>query len=769
MARLTRYIATALLVLTSFVCGAQETISKGDLPDPRASVDQNPVSIGDVPIATTTPGRTRIVAHPSSVNAEQDRQSGRIELQEKTPEKQKAPEQLNDFQNFLFENTGTVFPVFGSEFFEGAPSTFAPIGNNPVPSDYPLGPGDQIVIRGTGAIEIDATLTIDRNGRINLPSIGPVQLAGVQASQAERVVQSTVDRFYRGVKINVSFGQLRAITIYVVGQASHPGTYTVSSASTLISALFASGGPNRNGSLRHIQLRRNGRTEADLDLYAFIANGNKTGDLRLLDGDTVYIPPARGYVALIGKVNQPAIYELSDTQETLGSILEKAGGMSVLADPHRVYMERIDNSKNKPRSVQHFDMERQLSTLSLQNGDVLNFLSLTPQFENAVTLRGNVDQPLRVPFRAGMKVRDLIPGREFLVRRKSLQLQNSTARANISEGSVLAASVGNLLDEPNWDYAVVERVRRPELKVELLPFNLGQALDHPEGPENVELRPGDTVTVFSQDDIAVPAKKRKVIVRVEGEVAVPGVYQMTPGDTVHQLLVRAGGPTNDAYVFGTGFYREQVRIDQTANLARTVERFTSQIQQQQSQLLANSVAANSGEASLLAARRQADQEDARAFLERLRALQPTGRIALKIDPDRQTFAQLPRLKLENGDRLVIPKRPDFVYMFGAINLQSSLLWEPGLTVGDYLNRAGISPEADEDHIAVLRADGSVANYQKSWLSPLRRLVIMPGDVIMVPPKGSRESGWTRFIGGVKDLAQILANFGLGAAAIKTLR
>jgi protein involved in polysaccharide export with SLBB domain len=203
---------------------------------------------------------------------------------------QNAP--LSEFQKFIEDNTGKVLPIFGSEFFANAPSTFAPILNSPVPGEYPLGPGDELMIRGWGTIDIDFRATIDRNGTINIPTIGAVVLAGVKAGEAENVIRNAVARLYKGVTVSVNFGQLRAITVYVVGQASRPGTYTVSSLSTLVTALFASGGPNANGSMRRVQVKRGGKVAAELDLYAFIAKGDKSADIKLQDGDTIYIPPA---------------------------------------------------------------------------------------------------------------------------------------------------------------------------------------------------------------------------------------------------------------------------------------------------------------------------------------------------------------------------------------------------------------------------------------------------------------------------------------------
>lgn len=683
----------------------------------------------------------------------------------------------SEFQKFIAENTGQSLPIFGSEFFANSPSTFAPIANTPVPADYPLGPGDQLLIRGWGTIDIDYRATIDRNGTISMPTIGTVVLAGVKASEAEAIIHSAVARLYKGVTVSVTFGQLRAITVYVVGQAQRPGTYTVSSLSTLVTALFASGGPNSNGSMRHVQVKRGGKVAAELDLYSFIGKGDKSADIKLRDGDTLYIPQAGSYVALVGKVNAPAVYELKTDGDTIESLLDYAGGLPVVADPRRAFLERINAEKNHPRSVEEFALDSQGLKRTLKNGDVLNITSITPDFANAVVLRGNVDQPVRAPFKQGMRISDLVPNREYLITRASVKRQNSVIATgdndkvtNEKEESI-AARIGGLLDPINWDYAVIERVNRADLSVNLIPFNLGNVFANPAGPDNVQLQPGDTVTIFSQYDVAVPMDKRRVFVRIEGEVKVPGVYQMTAGDTMQTLLAKAGGPTSNAYFFGTEFYRETVRRQQQANLERAADKLEAQLRSEQAKGLANTRELASTDAAVLQAQRQAEMDVARETIARFRHMRANGRIAFGLDPSERSFARLPQLKLENSDRLVVPARPEFVNVFGAVNVEASALWRPNARVSDYLKNAGMTPDADVDNVFVMRADGSVVSAEsKGWFfGGIGGLDVMPGDSIVIPQKIDRETRWTAFMRNTREWAQIFANFGLGAAAIKTLR
>jgi protein involved in polysaccharide export with SLBB domain len=684
-------------------------------------------------------------------------------------------EPQSEFQKFVSDSTGLALPIFGAAFFANAPSTFAPVTNAPVVGDYALGPGDELMVRGWGSIDIDYRAMIDRNGLISIPTIGSVPLAGVRARDAEAVIRNAVARLYKGVTVNVNFGRLRSITVYVVGQASRPGTYNVSSLSTLVTALFASGGPNANGSMRHVQIKRGGRVAAELDLYSFIGKGDKSTDMKLQDGDTIFIPAATGHVALVGKVNSPAIYELKSATDTVESLLDYAGGMPVVADPRRAFLERVDANRNQPRSVEQFALNDEGLKRTLKDGDVLNVTSITPDFSNAVVLRGNVDQPVRAPFKTGMRISDLIPNRQYLLTRNSIKRQNgvvigaSDERQTNEAADNIASRIGSLVDEINWDYAVVERINRADLSVSLVPFNLGNIFTNPAGPDNVQLQPGDTVTIFSQKDVAVPMEKRRIFVRVEGEVTVPGVYQMTAGESLQTLLAKAGGPTNNAYLFGTAFYREEVRRQQELNLEKAATRLESQARAEQTRAVSN--VNSTTDAALLEARRQAELLAATQAIARVRQLKPSGRIAFGLDPRDKRFAVLPQLKLENGDRLVVPSQPAFVNVFGAVNAETSPLWRPNSRVSDYLKLSGMTVDADEENIFILRVDGSVVSRNSGgWFSGgFGGTEVMPGDSIVVPEKFDKETRWSKFMAGTREWAQIFANFGLGAAAIKTLR
>ncbi|PIT72534.1 hypothetical protein B9Z42_12695 [Limnohabitans sp. B9-3] len=752
------------------------------------------------------------------------------------------PLKPNDFQKFVLETTGFKLPLYGQSFFDNVQSSqrpggnpFAPIDNAPVTSDYPLGPGDQVIIRGWGSIDIDVRTTIDRNGMVTLPRVGAVQLAGVKAGQAEGVLHNAVGKYYKDFQLSVSLGSLRSITVYVVGQARRPGSYTLSSVSTLASGLFATGGPNANGSMRRVQLKRAGQVVTELDLYSFLSQGSNGADAKLIDGDVIFIPPAAGHIAMVGKVNNPAVYELKSTSETLEQLLSVAGGVPVVADPRRVTLERINANLNQPRSVEGFALDAAGLKTALKNGDLLTVQAINPEMANAVTLRGNVAQATRLPWREGMRVTDLIPNKEALISRDSIRRQNealfdgnqreralreremipddlladpqleaqidrqsregvisatqsgnTAASKNTRElrdarqarlfsqqrlGSSalsLSESIGNSYDEINWEYALIERLNRQDMSVSLVPFNLGRVLANAKDPDNQVLQPGDVVTVFSVNDMRVPMAKRRAMVRIEGEVASPGVYQVKPGETLTTVLQRAGGLTHDAYLFGASFYREDVRKSQTENLEKLIRRLEAESSASVAQI-SQSMGAST-DASLAQARILAAQQAQRQSIDRVRSLKPEGRIAMDMPADMFNYVnKLPDLRLQNGDRFVVPSRPDFVYVFGSVNTESALLYKADQSVEQYLKVAGVSQSADRDGVILIRADGSAVTSTGTWGNPVLSTKVMPGDTIVMPEKLDREATWSAVIRNTKDITQILYQLGLGAAAYKTLR
>ena len=666
--------------------------------------------------------------------------------------------QRNEFQDFIAQSVGSRLPLYGYDLFLAAPSTFAPVENIPVTPDYIVGPGDELLIRAWGQIDVDYRAVVDRNGLINIPRVGSIPVAGVPYKDITAHVRTAVSRNFRNFELMVTMGQLRSIQIFVVGQARRPGSYTVSSLSTLVNAVFSAGGPSSRGSLRSIQLKRGESVVAELDLYDLIAFGDKSRDAPLLPGDVIYFPPIGPLVALSGSVNNPAIFELK-RQTNVGQLLDLAGGLTTTAQLRRASIERIDDRET--RTVDQFSLDYDGLRRRIKDGDLVSVFSISPRFENAVTLRGKVAAPLRYPYKPGMRVRDLIPERDALITADYYARKNLAVRIEALPQGQLAYDVRRLADEINWDYAVIERQKQADLTTELIPFNLGKVVLENDAVANLPLMPGDIVTVFSKTDVAAPAGRRPVVVSLEGEFNVAGVYQAQPKETLRQLVVRVGGLTERAYVFGAHFMRESTRREQEERLGQALDRLEADVQRA-AVARAQSVVAPEDAAAL---KQQAEAQQ--ALVTRLRTLRPTGRIVLEL-PENATLAHLPDIELEDGDRLVIPHLPSQVSVFGTVFNESSFLYKADKSVSDYLSLAGgPRKQADKANIYVLRADGSVVSRRQSGFlsTSFGGARLMPGDAIVVPEDFER----TTWMKDLKDWTQIFFQFGLGVAALEVLR
>lgn len=319
-----------------------------------------------------------------------------------------------EFEQIVADTVGRALPLFGQSLFDQPPSTFAPTDHTQVPGDYVVGPGDELQVRIWGQINADLRVVVDRSGQVYIPHVGDIVVAGVRYSELEAHLKSAVLKVYRNFSLTANIGRIRSIQVFVVGQARYPGTYTISSLSTLVNAIFASGGPSPQGSLRDVQAQRDGKTIAHLDLYDLLVKGDKSKDVHLQNGDVLYFPPVGPLVAMAGSVNTPAIYEVRK-DSLVADLIEIAGGLSTMADSTKVTVERIGPQQS--RSVMEFPLDAQSRALPLHDGDIVRVLSIVPRFNNAVTLRGNVVNPGRYPWKPGMRIRDLIPDAQTLLTR----------------------------------------------------------------------------------------------------------------------------------------------------------------------------------------------------------------------------------------------------------------------------------------------------------------------------------------------------------------
>lgn len=298
---------------------------------------------------------------------------------------------------------------FGYELFAGRPTTFAPVTEIPLPSEYIIGPGDVIKLQLFGKENEQLELPVTRDGAVQMTDTGPIVVAGMAFEDVRTLLKERVQQKYIGTQASVSLGELRSMRVFVLGEARHPGSYTVSSLSTMTNALLVSGGVKTSGSLRQVQLKRDGEVIGTLDLYDLLLNGDTASDQRLQSGDTLFIPPVGETVAVEGEVRRPAIYELKG-DETLADMIAMAGGYTRDAAPAYTRLERVDDRRR--RSLESVDLTQGAARRqSVRQGDKVIIKSLSDITEGFVALRGSAERPGKREFRPGMRLSDLIGDR----------------------------------------------------------------------------------------------------------------------------------------------------------------------------------------------------------------------------------------------------------------------------------------------------------------------------------------------------------------------
>jgi protein involved in polysaccharide export with SLBB domain len=416
---------------------------------------------------------------------------------------------------------------FGYDLFEGAPSTFAPVSDIQVPMDYLVGPGDTLNVQLYGNEPATYELTVGRDGRINFPKLGPIMVSGMTFDRARATIEQNVNEKLIGSRVSVTMGDLRSIRVFVLGEAQKPGSFTVSGLSTMTNALFVSGGVKKIGSLRHIELKRNGKLITVLDLYDLLLHGDTSHDQQLMPGDVIFIPPIGSTVSVYGAVRRPAIYELK-SEKNVDDVVDLAGGLLPDADGKLVQVERILPSRS--RQMHNVDLTTDAGrSTAMANGDKLKIPAIRPTLENSVVLQGYVFRPGSFEFHAGLRLSDVLPSFDEL--------------------------------RPNADrhYIMIRREVPPEEKVEVISADLESALRGRGGAADPELRPRDQIFVFnlsaSRERVVAPVirdlelqgtpDKPAQIVSVDGRVKAPGRYPLEPAMRVSDLI-RAGGSLEDS-------------------------------------------------------------------------------------------------------------------------------------------------------------------------------------------------------------------------------
>lgn len=623
-------ISAFLLGSTSTFAIAQE-VSASDLAKAQALESMNsanPLSSPSLPNIRSRPELTRAptARKPKAVKPRADEEEEEVK---------------SAFQIFSEGVTGKELVIFGKDLFSEVPYTYSPSEVTQVNQEYVIGSGDELQVRGWGMVDIDVNAVVDRNGAIFIPRVGSVKVSGVQYKDLQGYLKKAVGKIYSNFELTASISQVRALQIYVVGHAVRPGTYTLSAMSSLLNAVFSSGGPNATGSMRNIQLKRGSQTVSTFDLYDMLVKGDKSTDITLRDGDVIYIPEVGPQVALTGNVKQPAIFELKG-KANLAEVMAWAGGFDSAAETKQVVVEK------------------------------------------------NIENQYKI-------IADVIA-------------EKAATNSQLS---------------------------------------------------SIPVNPADVLRVFSPGAVPVQAQIKNEYVRISGEAAQSGIFLLKKGETLRELMARLGGVNEIGYLYGVQLNRDSVRKTQQLKLNEIADRFERDMESNAAQRFsASSDPAN-------AAKLAAEVEQQRRLVQKLRTVKAEGRIVLDLPGMDTQVKNLPDLPLQDGDSIVIPRRPGTVEVLGSVFQQNSFIYRPQKTVSDYVQQAGgVTEGGDKSSMYVLHADGTAKSARSAgWLGGIGSTDLSPGDIVVVPEKIDRST----FMQSLKDWTSIFYQFGLGAAGLKVLK
>jgi protein involved in polysaccharide export with SLBB domain len=659
---------------------------------------------------------------------------------------------------------------FGYDFFKNSLVTAQAAENLPVGGDYILGPGDSLQIDLWGSIHGRSQVEVDRNGEITIPKAGILKVWGLNYGQAREAIDKAIGRYYKGYELNVTLGKLRTIQVFVVGEVESPGVYSVGSLATVINALSTAGGPSRNGSLRAIKVLKGGKVSQEVDLYDIFLSGDRSRDIRLENGDTIFVPVIGPVAAVAGEVKRAGIYELKD-KSTLRQVLDMAGGITASGNKGRVQVERIEADGKRVTldyEAKEGDPAGKLGTVYIEDRDMVKVFAVSPVMRQVVQLTGNVVRPGDYQFRPGMKVSDLIPGFDALL-----------------PDSYLGA-------------AAVTRVTFPEMHKEVVSFNLEKALNG-DAKENIVLREQDVVKVFSRWDmqerpvvsisgqvanpgtydyfenmtirdliVASGSLKRNAFldnaeltrvvledgkarservdvnlaqvlvgdpgnnlvlqpddafivrgaenwleaqdrfVTLSGEVKFPGTYSISKGEKLSSVIERAGGFADRAYLKGAKFTRKSVQELQQKRLTEVLEKTEFDIMQKQGEVA--SVAASREELEAT----KASLDGLMKSVQKLKERKAEGRVVIHLAA-LDEFKNSPYdLETMGGDVLDIPQESKVVNVLGYVYNSTSFVHMPDKNISYYMKKAGgTTRDAEEDDMYLVKADGTVVSKQQS--------------------------------------------------------
>jgi len=657
---------------------------------------------------------------------------------------------------------------FGYDFFTNSGS--ASQENVPVGADYVVGPGDALRVDVWGSLQARYQLVVDRNGEITIPKVGAIKVWGLNYDQLRAVIDKAMSRYFRGYELNVTLGKLRSIQVFVVGEVHAPGAYMVSSLATAINALSAAGGPSKNGSLRRVKVMRGGKTVREIDLYEMFLSGDRSLDIRVDNGDTLFVPVIGPVAAVAGEVKRPAIYELKG-KTSLPALIEMAGGITAAGDNARVQLERLEGNSSRviqdyhPKKGEH---ARELSAVTISDRDMVKVYPFYDETRGVVTLKGNVTRPGEYQFRSGMRLRDLIPGYDALLPECYLgAVEITRLEPPDRHREKLSANLGKALDgDPKENVLLMEQdtvkvfslwqmQERPKVSVSGEVVKPGSFLFYPQMTvrdlitaagslkrnallsnaelTRVDVRGGGAVpsrmnldlqkvlngdpaanVVLQPDDMLIVrsitdwlAKGDRVVV-LKGEVTYPGTYSIAKGERLSSVINRAGGFTERAYLRGARFTRKSVQQMQQKRMEEVIARSEQEIIRKESEL---SAVASSAE-DLTATRSSLD--GLLASLKDLKKKKAEGRVVISLLPPEKLAGTQSDLELMGGDQLEVPLIPSVVSVLGQVYNPTSFIYRPDATVSTYLNGAGGPLDgAETSEMYVVRADGTVYSRQQS--------------------------------------------------------
>jgi polysaccharide biosynthesis/export protein len=418
---------------------------------------------------------------------------------------------------------------YGYDLFLSNEPGLAPVTSIPVPPDYVLGPDDVLEVQLYGSQNYSLDLRVNRDGRINFPQLGAISVGGQRYSAVKRDIEARVEKQMIGVRASVSIGEARTINVFVLGEAMIPGTYTVTGLATVTTALFAAGGVKKRGSLRHIQVRRQGALVREFDLYDLLMRGDSSADVKLLPGDVVMVPSVGPTASAYGEVQRPAIYELKGPTN-VAQLIEMAGGLTPEADNSNAALTHVNAQRQ--RVVVGVDLANQAGREQpVGNGDALRVARLKPTIDSGITLQGYVYRPGNYAWHEGLRLTDVID------------------------------SIDELKPNADQHYVLIRRLQGPGRQISVLSADLAAAINAPNSAANVLLQPRDTLTVFDlqtgRDRVIEPLMQELAIqsnlqqptqaVNIDGRVKVPGDYPLETGMRVSDLIRAGGGLDSSAY------------------------------------------------------------------------------------------------------------------------------------------------------------------------------------------------------------------------------